>query len=156
MPSATYVPHIDLVLRTLRVNRERLQSKSKIAIDTELLRSILQLAVQTLPFSAAFYAATYPDIAEAHRTGQIPDLRRHFLEQGYFEGRAGAEPRVDDAFYLALYPDVVTAIEAGQVADAADHYRRAGAAEGRVPRPAVQAEVEQWNRLLRDERQQAS
>ena len=156
MPSATYVPHIDLLLRTLRVSRERIQSKSKIAIDTELLRQILQLAVQTLPFSETFYAATYPDIAEAHRGGQIPDLKRHFVEQGYLEGRAGAAPRVDEAFYLALYPDVVTAIAEGQVVDAADHYRRAGAAEGRVPRPAVQAEVDHWNRLLRDDHRPAA
>ena len=37
-----YVPHIDQFLRALRVNKERLASKSKIAIDAKLLRMLLQ------------------------------------------------------------------------------------------------------------------
>ena len=156
MPSASYVPHIDLLLRALRVSRERVQSKSKIAIDTEVLRSLLQLIVEGLPFSAQFYRDTYPDIAEAYAAGRIPDLKRHFVEQGFIEGRAGSPPRVDDDFYLKVYPDVVDAIAAGVVVDAADHYRRAGASEGRVPRPGLRAEVDHWNRLLRDDQRQAS
>ena len=156
MPSPTYVPHIDLLLSALRVSRERLASKSKVAIDTELLRNLLQLAVASLPFDARFYATTYPDIAAAQKAGTIPDLRRHFVEQGFLEGRAGAEPRVDERYYLALYPDVVEAIARGDVASATEHYRRAGAAEGRVPSAAARDDIDHWNRLLRDEHRLAS
>lgn len=36
-----YIPHIDLLLQALRVNRDRLNSKSKIAIDAKLLKTLM-------------------------------------------------------------------------------------------------------------------
>ena len=89
MQPSAYLPHIDLLLQAMRINRERLNSRSKIAIDARLLRTLLQAVVVNLPFSAEFYETTYPDIAEAAAAGKIPDLHRHFVETGYFEGRAG-------------------------------------------------------------------
>ena len=89
MQRPTYLPHIDLLLQALRVNRERLGSKSKIAIDAKLLRSLIQAAVARQPFSEEFYQHSYPDIAEAYAAGKIPDLQQHFVETGFFEGRLG-------------------------------------------------------------------
>jgi hypothetical protein len=67
-----YVPHIALLLDALRVNRERLDSRSKIAIDARLLRTLLQALGETLPFSSEFYLQTYPDIAEAMPPASSP------------------------------------------------------------------------------------
>ena len=156
MSSRRYVPHVDMLLRSLRITKERLNSKSKIAIDTELLREILGLAVGGLPFSAKFYTGTYADIADAHSSGKIADLRRHMTETGYYEGRMGSPPLVDEAFYVSRYPDVGAAIESGAIADATEHYIRAGAAEGRIPRPALQDEINHWNRILLDGRATAA
>ena len=155
-PTAEYVPHIDMLLQALRINRDRLNSKSKIAIDAKLLRMLIQSLVAKAPFSAGFYTGTYPDIAEAHASGSITDLHRHFIEAGFFEGRFGAPPPVDDAFYTDHYDDVREAVENGDVTSASDHYMRSGAAEGRVPQPALKPLVDSWNLLLREDAARAA
>jgi hypothetical protein len=144
-----YFPHVDLLARALRINRERLNGQGKIAIDARLLRRIIQCAIERLPFSAAFYQATYPDIAAAAAAGQIPDLHRHYVETGYFEGRHGCPPAVEEAFYRATYKDVAEAIAQDDIVSGNDHYMLSGAAEGRVPRPDLARDVADWMGILR-------
>lgn len=151
MQSPEYLPHIDLLLQALRVNRERLNSKSKIAIDAKLLRGLIQAVVARTPFSGEFYLHTYPDIAEAHISGDIPDLQRHFIESGFFEGRFGAPPPVDEAFYTSFYKDVGQAVARGEIASGTEHYLRQGAAEGRIPNRQIKPEVDYWMSVLRDD-----
>ena len=146
-----YLPHIDLFLRALRINRERLASKSKVAVDARILRQLLQSLAAAAPFSEAFYLEHNPDIAEAHANGQIAGLRAHFVEQGYFEGRAGSAPPVDEDYYIANYRDVADAVARGDVASGAEHYARSGAAEARIPNPQIKPAVEAWAAALRDE-----
>jgi hypothetical protein len=146
-----YLPHIDLFLRALRINRERLSSRSKVAIEARLLRHLLRTLAEQAPFSEDFYLRNNPDVAEAHAKGQIGDLRAHYLEHGYFEGRPAAPPPVDEAFYAATYADVADAIRRGEVASGAEHYTRSGAAEGRLPNPEMKPVVDGWMAVLRDE-----
>ena len=148
MPKSAYMPHIDLLLAGLRVGRERLAGRGKIAVDGGVLRALIQLAVERQPFSDSFYRETYPDIAAAYAAGAMPDLHRHFVSTGYFEGRAGASPPVDEAYYIAAYPDVARALACGEVASAAEHYLRSGAAEGRAPNAATRPDIEGWMALL--------
>jgi hypothetical protein len=143
-----FLPHVDLLLRALRVGRERLLGESKIAVDAALLRALIRAAAAAVPFDPDFYRATYPDIAAAHQAGQIPDLHRHFIETGYLEGRCGALPSFDEAFYLLTYRDVARALRAGDITSAREHYVRSGAAEGRVPSPALSAAVAAWAELV--------
>lgn len=133
----------------MRINRERLNGRGKVAIDARLLRRIIEAAVATLPFSAEFYRTTYPDIAAAEAAGHISDLHRHFAQTGYFEGRIGSPPPIDDEYYAATHPDVAEAIARGDVATAAAHYVGTGAAEGRVPHPSLAADVAEWVGILR-------
>jgi hypothetical protein len=91
--------------------------------------------ISALPFDEEFYASTYPDLAAARDARSIADLRMHFLQHGYLEGRLGAEPDVDENFYKKTYPDVAIAISRGEVRSAVDHYVKAGAAEGRAANP---------------------
>lgn len=151
MQTPEYLPHIDLLLQALRVNRERLNGRSKIAIDARLLRGLLQALAARVPFSGEFYLQAYPDIAEAHAAGNITDPHRHFVEAGYMEGRFGAPPAVDEAFYTSYYKDVGQAVARGDIASAAEHYLRQGAAEGRLPNRQVKPEVDYWISLLRDD-----
>ena len=146
-----YLPHIDLLLQALRINRERLSSKSKVAIDAKLLRGLIQASVARAPFSDEFYLQTYPDIAEAHAAGTIPDLHRHYVEAGFFEGRLGTPPPVDEAFYTTYYKDVGQAVTRGDIASATEHYLRQGAAEGRIPNRQAKPEVDFWISILRDD-----
>jgi hypothetical protein len=150
-PPMQYIPHIDLLLQALRINRERLDSKAKIAIDAKLLKHLLQALIASLPFSEEFYLETYPDIAEAYAAGKIPDLRRHYIELGFFEGRMGMRPQVDEAFYNGIYSDVAAAVQRGDVKSAVDHYMRSGAAEGRIPNAAMKMAVEGWVDVLRND-----
>jgi hypothetical protein len=151
MQTPEYLPHIDLLLQALRVNRERLNSKSKIAIDAKLLRGLIQAAVARAPFSDDFYLQTNPDIAEAHAAGNIPDLQRHYIESGFFEGRSGAPPPVDETYYTTLYKDVGQAVARGDIASATEHYLRQGAAEGRIPNRQIKLEIDSWTSILRDD-----
>lgn len=149
MPEVPYLPHIEMLLQSLRISRDRLDSRSKIAVDPRLLVHVLREIVKALPFDEGFYITTYDDVAEAHGRGEIGDLHEHYIQAGFFEGRMGAEPEVDSAYYQATYPDVGQAIAAGTIASALDHYVQRGAAEGRAPSPAVAPDVERWTVVLR-------
>ena len=151
MPSTPYLPHIDLLLQSLRIARDRLDSRSKIAVDPRLLVHVIKQIVAALPFDAAFYLTTYDDVAQAHANGGIGDLHAHFIEAGFFEGRLGADPEVDAGYYLATYPDVGRAIAEGQIGAAGDHYVQRGSAEGRAPNPGLAPAVERWMTVLRPE-----
>ena len=146
-----YLPHISMFLRALRINRERLGSKSKVAVDAKILRHLLQSLAACAPFSEAFYLEQNPDVAEAHAKGQIADLHSHFIEQGYFEGRVGHAQQVDEAYYIASYADVAEAVRRGDVASGAEHYIRSGAAEARVPNQQLRPASEGWVAALRDD-----
>ncbi len=140
-----------MFLKALRINRERLFSKSKVAVDARILRQLLQTIAASAPFSEAFYLEQNPDIAEAHAKGLISDLHAHFIEQGYFEGRTGSSPPVDERYYIAAYPDVAEAVRRGDVASGSEHYHRSGATEGRIPNSQVKREIEVWAAALRDD-----
>ncbi len=151
MEDVAYVPHIDLLLQALRISRDRLNSKSKIAIDARILRALIQGLAASMPFSEAFYLITYPDVAEAVATGDIADARRHFAEVGFLEGRFGAPPPVDEAFYTAKYEDVAESVARADVTSGTEHYMRSGAAEGRLPSEALTSALEGWMTVLRDD-----
>ncbi len=151
MTETPYVPHIDLILQALRVGRDRIGTRAKIAIDARLLRKLLMTLAASLPFDETFYLSNYPDLADAHGAGAIRDLRTHFVEVGFLEGRIASRPEVDEAYYTTTYPDVAQAILRGDVASGTEHYMRAGIAEGRVPNPALLEAIESWFSVLRDD-----
>ena len=134
----------ELLLNLITLTRQRLQSGSKAAVSLPILLEILKVAVAASPFDEAFYLATYEDVREAHLSGQVPDVKAHFVEQGYFEGRFGIRPDVDEAFYTETYPDVAQAIVNRHVGSALEHYMRAGAVEGRFANPADKQRVTRW------------
>ncbi len=85
------------------------------------------IAEQLRPlFDPAFYAARYPDVAEA-------DALEHYIRHGLSEGR-NPNPFFDGAWYRAHNPDVAVS---GM--DPLLHYLRSGAAELRNPHPAFDA-----------------
>ncbi len=148
MQNINYFPHIEQILAALRINHERLDGHSKVAIDVRLLRAVLQVVAAQLPFDEAFYLANNPDLAEAHRKGDVANPHQHYIERGFFEGRLGAAPAVDEAFYMARYKDVAKAVAHGDVASATAHYQTSGVAEGRVPSAAIQPVVDYWAAIL--------
>ena len=60
----------------------------------------------------------YPGSKEAIQAvekGEVGSGFLHYLRYGYFEGRMGALPAVDEEWYLTTYPDVAQAVRAGRV-----------------------------------------
>jgi len=131
-------------------NRERLDSRSKVAIDARLLKALLQTIVECAPFSEEFYLQSNPDIAKARAAGELKDPKRHFVERGYFEGRVGAPSEVDEAYYVRRYRDVEQAVLRGDLESIAGHFNDSGYAEGRVPNAALEPFVEKWLSVLHD------
>jgi hypothetical protein len=138
------LPNGGLLLSLSVLSRERMQGGTKTAISIPILREIIMVAVSKLPFDEEFYLSSYEDIRHAYSTGQVSDLKSHFIEEGYFEGRFGARPNLDEEFYLAEYPDIATAIANNTVTSAMEHYMRAGAVEGRFANPEDKRNVTQW------------
>jgi hypothetical protein len=147
MDAPKALPNGDLLLNIINLSRDRLNSGSKAAMSLPLLREILMVAVSKLPFDDDFYLTTYQDIRSAYEGGSITDLKMHFIDRGYFEGRLGADPGVDEDFYKETYPDVAMAILNSEVKSGADHYLHAGASEGRFANAEDKQLVEKWLRL---------
>jgi hypothetical protein len=125
-----------------------LRSLPTVPVPARGVRALFSMLGLLLPFDEEFYAASYPDLAEAKSSGAIPDLHKHFVEHGFIEGRFGSRPQVDEAFYLRLYPDVGAAIARGAVGSAYEHYLRSGAGEGRIANPAEQRDREIWQEIF--------
>jgi hypothetical protein len=80
-----------------------------------------------------WYLQRYEDIARAVAKGDVASGRRHFIDDGYFEGRQPFPIEVDEKWYLAEYPDVADAIRVGDIASAQAHFDALGYMEGRRP-----------------------
>jgi hypothetical protein len=142
------LPHAAHLLQSLRISREALQTRSKVAIGTPLLRTLLREAIRNMPFDEAAYREANPDLVALYCAGKIDDLHQHYVEIGYLEGRVAIRLAVDEAFYLSTYTDVGDAMRRGDVGSAREHYLRSGAAEGRLPSPAYRPLFERWAALL--------
>jgi len=143
----TRLPNGEFLLRLLNLTRQRLQSGSKAAIPLPILLEFITIAAAALPFDEEFYLSTYEDVRKAHLSGELPDVRAHFVQQGYLEGRFGCRPDVDEAFYTTTYPDVAAAIADRDVSSALEHYMRAGAIEGRFANAEEMQVMTRWAQL---------
>ncbi|HVT30372.1 MAG TPA: hypothetical protein VHE81_20345 [Lacipirellulaceae bacterium] len=142
------LPNGSALLAGLNITPERFWSGTKVAIPLSVLRILLSAMIAELPFDEKFYLEMYPDLAEAHKAGRLSDLRKHFIEQGYFEGRFGVKPNVDEEFYRKTYADVALAVSKGQLNSGYDHYIRTGATEGRFASGAEMRLLEPWLEVL--------
>jgi len=142
------LPHARVLLEAMLLTPERLKGGTKAAVTLPILRAILAAATAGMPFDREFYLATYGDVADACRSGQIRDPHAHFIEVGYIEGRQGTKPNVDETFYRKTYPDVAAAIGKGDIKSAYDHYLSTGAAEGRFPNEAYVEHIKYWHELF--------
>jgi hypothetical protein len=144
-----YVPPFDSLLKAIGITRAEIDNSPVVAVPTELLKLLLQVAVASGDFNEAGYLRDNPDIAGAVKAGKVEDARLHYVGFGYFENRSGATPEVDEAWYLRTYPDVAEAVASRSVGSASEHFRVIGAAEGRSPNAFYSAAGEQWKHALK-------
>jgi hypothetical protein len=144
-----YVPPYDAVLASIGTSRAALEAQAEVSIPTPLFRFLMQLAIAHSDFNEAGYLEANPDVAAALRNGTIESARLHYVGFGYFEGRRGATPNVDEGWYLQTYPDVGSAVQNGRIASASEHFSVVGASEGRSPNMRYTQDAEQWKKILK-------
>lgn len=144
-----YVPPYDAVLGSIGTSRKALEGAAEVTIPEPLFRFLMQIAVAHSDFNEPGYLAANPDVADALKDGTIDSARLHYVGFGFFEGRTGATPEVDERWYLKAYPDVGSAVKSGQIASATEHFTVVGASEGRSPNIRYTQDAEQWKKALR-------
>ena len=107
--------------------------KETVTVSKAVFDLILKMALTTIEFDEKKYLAANPDVATGPvRKGELT-ARQHFCAYGYFEGRKGWLPVVEEVWYRKTYKDVDDAIEKGMINSAQDHFEGVGAYEGRSP-----------------------
>jgi hypothetical protein len=143
-----YIPPFDSLLNALGVTRKEFNRVDQITLPVPLLKILLQMANAASDFNEAGYLRKNPDIAAAVKTGEIQNAKMHYIGFGYFEGRLGAIPEVDDTWYLGSNPDVAKAVARQEVASASEHFNVVGASEGRSPSEKYETVAAQWKKVL--------
>jgi hypothetical protein len=144
-----YFPPYNQLLRAAQNGNGNSTDTKHITISRALFDFLLQTALATADFDEEAYLAANPEVKlHIERTGSITP-NQHFVGYGYFEGRKGALPKVDEQWYLSTYRDVAAAVANGQVSSAREHFELVGAAEGRAPSQEYVDVANQWKKLLR-------
>jgi hypothetical protein len=112
--------------------RDHMTGGAASASDTEL-QNVIRALLIGIEVDETWYLQRNPDIAEAMKAGIVESARRHFINDGYFEGRRPFPIVVDEAWYLAQYPEVADAVRAGVLESAQQHFDDHGYEEGRLP-----------------------
>jgi hypothetical protein len=142
-----YVPHYDAVLHALGTSRKELNEKAQVQVPVSLLKYLLRAVVAQGEFNAAGYLAANRDVQDAANKGQVADPKAHYVNFGYFEGRRGATPPVDEAWYRKTYTDIATAIRKGEISSGQEHFLTIGAEEFRAPAATFVADVAEWKKV---------
>jgi hypothetical protein len=139
-----YVPHYDAILHAIGTSREKLNGKTKIEIPLSLFKFLLQIAVTQGEFNLSGYLTANRDIQDAAKKGQVPDPKMHYVSYGFFEGRRGALPAVDESWYRRTNADIDAAVRKGDVSSGSEHFNTIGAEEFRAPSAAHAGDVRKW------------
>jgi hypothetical protein len=131
-----FFPLVDDFADYVNVTLDKFSGPRKVLVSLDFLRYLIGVAAGELAFDENFYRDRYPDIRNGVASGEIKDLKSHFVNHGFFERRQGCQRQaapVDEKWYLAEYQDVATGLREGQVSSATSHYLATGRKEGRLP-----------------------
>ena len=126
-----YVPPFDLIRRSVEVST--IKGELRVSVSYEDFITIIKMIIAGIEVNEAWYAETYEDISKAIREGSIRSAKRHFVDDGYFDGRMPFAIRVDEKWYPQQYPDVAESVRRGIVASGQVHFDEDGYREGRIP-----------------------
>jgi hypothetical protein len=141
-----YVPHYDAILHAIGTSRDKVNGSADIKIPLSLFKFLLQIALTHGEFNAAAYLAANRDIQDAVKKGQVSDPKVHYVGFGFFEGRRGATPAVDESWYRRSYADIAAAIRKGDIASGGEHFTMIGAEEFRAPTAAYLEDANEWKK----------
>lgn len=126
-----YIPPFDLLRRSVEISTVR--GELLVSLSYEDFINLIRLMISGIEVDEAWYRRQYEDIASAIRDGQVASARRHFIDDGYFEGRMPFPITVDEKWYQAQNPDVAESVRKGVVQSAQVHFDEDGYREGRLP-----------------------
>jgi hypothetical protein len=144
-----YVPHYDAILHGIGTTRAELDGRTEMAIPLSLFHFLLKIALTHGEFNLPGYLAANPDVQDAAKKSQIPDVNMHYMHFGFFEGRRGAIPAVDESWYRRNYADIAAAVRRGDIASGSEHFATIGAEEFRAPSFAYLEDAMEWERACR-------
>ena len=128
-----YLPPFDLIKSVVTTASVRGEQRVYLSYDSFL--EIIKMFLATVDVDEHWYQRNYEDIASVVREGKLASGRRHFVDNGYFEGRLPFPMRVDEQWYLAQNPDVAEDVRKGAIASGQAHFDEFGYGEGRLPFP---------------------
>lgn len=143
--SSAYLPPPQILKKLVRRQKEAGGGET-VTMSLNTYYRLLETAMKGL-FDEAAYLAKFPDVAAAVKSGVIHSALRHYVTNGYLEGRAALSCEVDDNWYRQTYPDVADAIRRGKVRDSKHHFEDFGFFEGRVPSRAYLGPAAEWRDL---------
>ena len=143
-----YFPSYEQLLKSGGQTRASVEAAKKVTVPLKLFEFLMQVALTSADFDVEHYLAMNPDIRDAMKKGSEISPHQHYISYGYFEGRKGGLPKVDDAWYLRTYPDVAAAVKSGGVRSATEHFEIMGAGEGRAPSQELSDVAVKWKALL--------
>jgi hypothetical protein len=126
-----YFPPFEVIRRSVDISTVR--GELRVNVSYEDFVKLLKLMIGGIEVDEEWYSHAYEDIGQAIRSGTIQSARRHFINDGYFEGRLPFPIQVEEAWYLRQYPDVADGIRKGILTSAQEHYEMDGYKEGRLP-----------------------
>jgi hypothetical protein len=126
-----YVPPFDFIRRSVEISTVKGELQVRMSYD-EFVK-LIKLLLTGTDVDEQWYLRQYDDVRGAIETGEIISAQKHFVEDGYFEGRLPFPMEVDEDWYLSQYPDVADGIRNGTIASASQHFTDDGYREGRFP-----------------------
>lgn len=128
-----YVPPFQRVKGHLRISQTR-GGAARVNTPYEDILRLIQVLLMGIEVDEAWYLQRNEDVALGIQAGKIQSAKQHFLDHGYFEGRAPFRIMVDEAWYLATNQDVAEEVRRGTYESGQAHFDAAGYNEGRLPR----------------------
>jgi hypothetical protein len=126
-----YLPPFDILKSYMTL--QTVNGELMVSCTYEAFVEMLRRVIAGISVDAAWYRTRYPDIAEAIDQGLVGSPQKHFVDDGYFEGRMPFEIKVDERYYLTNNPGIADFVRRGMLADGQQHFDENGYHEGRLP-----------------------
>jgi len=146
-PSVRYVPPASIFKKLIR-RQKAAGGKDIVSMSSQTFYKLMEMALAD-SFDEKAYLDKFADIRIGIKKGNIASALRHYVTDGYFEGRVPMKYDVDEEWYIKTYPDVAEAIKSGMVKNGTHHFQVFGFNEGRVPNKDFQKIVGDWHDLLK-------
>jgi len=143
-----YFPPYDQLIGAMKSATAANKESDCITLPLNLFKALLQAALASADFNEESYLAANPDVRRQLQSKTGLTAKHHYTGYGYFEGRRGGMPKVDERWYLKTYPDVASAVNRGEIPSASEHFEVVGAIEGRAPSPEYLDVAAEWKLLL--------